>query len=389
MSDTAIVLRKPDLDNLALVGEMIEASGLFPDIKSRAAAAVKVLAGRELGLSPIESMRSLHVMDGKVELSADLLAQRVKSHPRYDYRVQAITADRCELEFWEKSDEDDEWVDIGHSIFTIDDAKNAGLRFVTKDGNPTPWTSFPRNMLFARAMSNGVAWFCPDVVGARVYVEGEVMESEEADAYFNPEATAEELAEARETVVAPNGKVVDTATGEIIEGEIVGEGAPEGTPQLLTGQPEPDSPAESSGAVDAVAEPSPTRPPKSAKSATKRQKQTLAILAAQLGWDDERRHTEADVASFNDLDQFTAAHLIGQWQGLAAAGDQSSDNGSESYGEGEPVSEGSTESTAAVSTSAHEGPHEWGPSRTVAWMEICTVAGCMATRDSRSGSFTE
>jgi hypothetical protein len=39
------------------------------------------------------------------------------------------------------------------------------------------WEKYPRNMLFARAMSNGVAFHCPDVMnGIRVYAEGEIVE---------------------------------------------------------------------------------------------------------------------------------------------------------------------------------------------------------------------
>jgi hypothetical protein len=36
------------------------------------------------------------------------------------------------------------------------------------------WKNFRRNMLFARAISNGVAFYTPDVTTTRVYVEGEL-----------------------------------------------------------------------------------------------------------------------------------------------------------------------------------------------------------------------
>ncbi|NBO17384.1 MAG: hypothetical protein EBV07_00610 [Proteobacteria bacterium] len=54
---------------------------------------------------------------------------------------------------------------IGNSTFTIEDAKKAGTKNTDK---------FPRNMLFARAMSNGVKWYTPDVFAGPVYVPEEM-----------------------------------------------------------------------------------------------------------------------------------------------------------------------------------------------------------------------
>ncbi len=387
-TDTAIVLREKDLKNLALVGELLQASGLFPDIKSRAQAAVKVLAGRELGLSPVESMRSLHVMDGKVELSADLLAQRVKADPRYDYRVKHLDNERAEIEFLQR-DDGEHWIPQGTSVFTLEDAKTAILRFVSKDGKPTPWTTYPRNMLFARAMSNGVAWFCPDVVGARVYVEGEIMADDEANAYFNPDATAEELAEARaaSSTVEVNGRAVDTATGEILDVAAVVENGPavdveipeaghphteaDSEPSVAPASASPRGAREASG-LEGGGVGTGTAPPPSSKRATARQKATLAILAGKLGWDDEQRHAEARVASFNDLDQRTAAELVRQWDGLVAAGAERAHTVGET-----------TDTGKEPAATTHV--HLWALSKVDARLEICTVAGCLETRSMATG----
>ena len=54
---------------------------------------------------------------------------------------------------------------IGNSTFTIDDAKKAGTKNVDK---------FPKNMLFARAMSNGVRWYTPDIFNGSVYTPEEL-----------------------------------------------------------------------------------------------------------------------------------------------------------------------------------------------------------------------
>ena len=144
-------------------------SGLFKDVKTAGQAFAKILAGRDLGLTPFEAMSALHVIEGKIEASADLHASRVAAHPAYDYTVKRLDNDGCELEFVRYHD-DTRFV----SSFTMDDAKKAGL---AGRGN---WTKYPRNMLFARAMSNGVAWFCPDVMGGiRIYTPGEIPEQQQ------------------------------------------------------------------------------------------------------------------------------------------------------------------------------------------------------------------
>jgi hypothetical protein len=62
---------------------------------------------------------------------------------------------------------------IGISTFSLDDARRAGLT-----SNPT-WKSYPRNMLFARALSNGARWFCPDVFNGPVYTPEELAGKDE------------------------------------------------------------------------------------------------------------------------------------------------------------------------------------------------------------------
>lgn len=375
----AIVPRTPDeWRGLEMLGTVLAESKFFRDVHDKAQAVVKVIAGRELGLGPVESLRAFHIMDGKVEMSADLLAQRVKASERYDYRVVQLRTDVCELAFWERDDAG-EWQSSGHSIFTIEDAKQAEVAFASDKGRPTAWTKFPRNMLFARAMSNGVAWFCPDVAsGARVYVEGELGGPE-------PE---QEWPLTPDPIVSVDGRAVDIETGEIVEEGTTSEGVASAVnPASQASVPEAAGHAAAEPGAKARdsrrrTEPVDLSPTKSAKPATKRQKQTLAILAANLGWDDDRRHFEAGVASFTDLDQLTAAHLIGRWEGLAAA-EARLDNEPESYGEGDTDPRGSLEPTAAVDT--HD--HVWGPSK-VSTLEICMVPGCIGTRDTRTGKYT-
>jgi len=145
------------------MGQVLADSGYFQDARQAAQAIVKVMAGRELGFGPIASMTGIHIIQGRPAIGADLMAKAVKRSGRYNYRVTELTDEACSIEFLEKSG--DAWQNIGASRFTRADAAKAKTKNLD---------SFPRNMLFARAMSNGVKWFCPDALGLTTYTPEEL-----------------------------------------------------------------------------------------------------------------------------------------------------------------------------------------------------------------------
>ena len=53
-------------------------SGMFPDLKTQAQGVVKILAGRELGLAPLESMTNIYIVNGKVALQAKIIGSLMK-----------------------------------------------------------------------------------------------------------------------------------------------------------------------------------------------------------------------------------------------------------------------------------------------------------------------
>ena len=164
MNETAIVVAAPAAEvDLFRLGEVLAQSGYFADARQAAQAIVKVMAGRELGFGPIASMTGIHIIQGRPAIGADLMAKAVKRSGRYNYRVTELTDEACSIEFLEKSG--DAWQNIGASRFTRADAAKAKTKNLD---------SFPRNMLFARAMSNGVKWFCPDALGLTTYTPEEL-----------------------------------------------------------------------------------------------------------------------------------------------------------------------------------------------------------------------
>lgn len=145
------------------VGATLAASGFFADAPKAAQAAAKVIAGMELGLGPMASLTGIHMVQGKITLAANTIAALIARSGKYRYRVGAMEPERCEIVFYEGDEE------IGRSKFDKADAIAAGLW-----GKTGPWKQHPRNMLFARAMSNGAKWYCPDVFAGPVYTPDEL-----------------------------------------------------------------------------------------------------------------------------------------------------------------------------------------------------------------------
>lgn len=162
-------------------------SGYFKDASDLSKAVVKIVAGEELGLGPMASMSGIHIIEGKPSLSANLLATQVKRHPAYDYRPLEVSDQGARIEFFQHGES------IGVSEFTLAEAQQAGI------AGKQNFKRYPKAMMFARALSQGVRWFCPDVtagspayvpeeLGAEVTAEGEPIVVTQA-----PEPVAEEV----------------------------------------------------------------------------------------------------------------------------------------------------------------------------------------------------
>ncbi len=134
---------KSSLTEIMSIGKAFAESGMFPDIKTAAQAVVKIQAGAEMGIPPFAAMSGIHIIQGKPTVGAGLMAANVKGSGKYDYRVVESTEKVCSIDFYQGKEK------IGNSTFTIEDAKKAQTKNLDK---------FPKNMLFARAISNGVKY---------------------------------------------------------------------------------------------------------------------------------------------------------------------------------------------------------------------------------------
>lgn len=178
------------------IAQLFAESGMFADAKGAAQAFVKIQAGQEIGLSPFASMSGISIIVGKLTFGASIIASKVKSSQKYDFKVKELTDLACSIDFFEGK------TLLGNSTFTIEDAKKQNTKNLDK---------FPRNMLYARAISNGQKWFCPDVFEMAVYVPEEMNQeqtleiSHEEITEPKQENLLNEKAETKKTPTLTNG----------------------------------------------------------------------------------------------------------------------------------------------------------------------------------------
>ena len=168
---SSLSLQVSSVDDLARLARVFAASGLFGRAGNQetqvAECAIRLMAGMEAGFSPFASATGVHIINGRPAFSANLLAQAVRRHPDYDYRVLEKTAQLCRIRFLSRGEL------LGEELFTIEMAERAGLL-----KNPT-WRSYPEAMLFSRALTAGMRTHCPDALGGHPAYTPEELGSDE------------------------------------------------------------------------------------------------------------------------------------------------------------------------------------------------------------------
>lgn len=141
--------------------KMLLASKMLPKtITSPEAAMFIILAGRDLGLSPVQSLRSINVIQGKIEVAADMqLGLFHRSGGRSHWAK--LTNEEAVLQLHAP------WLMETHvETFTLEDAKRAKL-------GGDNWQKFPKAMLRSRAITAGMKSVGFDPT-AGVYDYGEI-----------------------------------------------------------------------------------------------------------------------------------------------------------------------------------------------------------------------
>jgi hypothetical protein len=144
-------------------------SKIFKDIQSEAQAIVKILAGRELGLSPIQSMNSVYIVGNKIGYETKVFLSKIKKSGKYDYAAK-YGDDNVEVEFFRVNGNERE--SLGKSEFSLKEAARVGLI------NKEAYKRYPKLMMFYRAASNGIKMYCPDILDGAALAEDYIEEEE-------------------------------------------------------------------------------------------------------------------------------------------------------------------------------------------------------------------
>ena len=200
-SAAPLSLQVSSVDDLARLAKVFAASGLFGRSGNQetqvAECAIRLMAGMEAGFSPFASATGIHIINGRPAFSANLLAQAVRRHPAYDYRVMEKSSTVCRIRFLANGET------LGEELFTIEMAERAQLL-----KNPT-WKAYPEAMLFSRALTAGMRTHCPDALGGHT-------------AYTSEELGAADVVPVTVTEAPPAVVVPDLATPAMEACQIAG-----------------------------------------------------------------------------------------------------------------------------------------------------------------------
>lgn len=198
-----LVIAQPDYESLWKLSQRISNTPFVPTAlrgKNEAVLAC-VLYGAELGLGPMQSLNSIHVIEGRTAMSPELMRAMVARH---GHRIDVVenSATACEVKGIRS--------DTGSTAtvrWTMEDAKLAGL------AGKNNWKTYPRAMLLARATSELCRIVFPDVIAGLSYTPEEVSSI----------AGVEYVEQIVEQPVISIEPVEETIDDEIIEAEIVEE----------------------------------------------------------------------------------------------------------------------------------------------------------------------
>lgn len=158
-------------------GQSAIKSGMLPTaIRTPEAAAIIILKGRELGISYMQAISHIHVINGKPSMSAELIQGLARKNlPGIVMNILESTNLTARMEFIRPERGSKPYI----QTFSMDDAKAANL--INKD----VWKQYPQAMLFSRCITSGLRKVCPEALmgisytpeelGANVDGEGNVI----------------------------------------------------------------------------------------------------------------------------------------------------------------------------------------------------------------------
>jgi hypothetical protein len=149
------------LDEMLKLAEIVMNSGLSVGHRTKESVVIALQLGAELGFAPMQSLRTIAVLNGRPVPSADGCVAAVMASGHCDYFREVETTDTYST--WETQRRGDP--QPRQLTFTIDDARRAGL------AQREHWRAYPKRMLAARAKKYLAQDTYPDVIGGLLSAE--------------------------------------------------------------------------------------------------------------------------------------------------------------------------------------------------------------------------
>jgi len=169
------------------IAKYVVKSGLFGVSRPDEAVALMLLARAE-GLHPMRAVQQYHIVKGRPVMRADaMLARFQAAGGKVRWIERSDTAVEAEFEHPAGGKVRVRWA--------LEDAKRAGLLDKkNRDGSPNMWEKYPRQMLTARVISEGIRTIYPGVITG-IYTPEEVYDFEEPEERPGPRVVKAEVVE--------------------------------------------------------------------------------------------------------------------------------------------------------------------------------------------------
>ena len=145
-----------DLPSAITLARLIASSPLCPPpLRGREADVLLVMmTGAEMGLTTMQALRNLHVINGRIGMSAAMIRSRCQSHPDCElFEVAEADATHAAIEVKKRG-----WSERRLVPWTIAEAERAEL--VQPD---SLWKRWPQEMCVARATTRAATMYFPEV----------------------------------------------------------------------------------------------------------------------------------------------------------------------------------------------------------------------------------
>jgi len=161
-NDTDLVLQ--EINNNTKMCQALLATPHYQKLGAEGVFAI-VEKARSIGVNPLDALNGgMYYVRGKVEMTAAMMNQLIRQN-KHSVTKDKRSDDKICILHGRRADTGDTWVES----FSIDDAKKAGIY-------ANQWLKYPKDMLFARALSRLARQLFPDIIKG-CYVEGEIKDA--------------------------------------------------------------------------------------------------------------------------------------------------------------------------------------------------------------------